>query len=42
MEWEFKPDTMLWTGKGPRKYDDPTYVSKDNELTERLIESLHS
>ena len=42
MDWEFKPDTMLWTGKGPRKYDDPTYVSKDNELTERLIESLHS
>jgi hypothetical protein len=42
MDWEFKPGTMLWTGKGPRKYDDPTYVSKDNELTERLIESLHS
>ena len=42
MDWEFKPGTMLWTGKGPRKYDDPTYVSKDNELTERLLESLHS
>ena len=42
MDWEFKPDTMLWTGKGPRKYDDPTYVSKDNELTEKLLESLHS
>ena len=23
-----------------RKYDDPIYVFKDNELTERLIESL--
>ena len=41
MDWEFKPDTMLWTGKGPRKYDDPTYVSKDKELKERLNESLH-
>ena len=42
MDWEFKPDTMLWTGKGPRKYDDPTYVSKDNELTEKFVESLHT
>ena len=42
MDWEFKEGSMLWTGKGPRKYDDPTYVSKDNELTEKLIESLHS
>ena len=42
MDWEFKPDTMLWTGKGPRKYDDPTYVSKDRELKERLNESLHT
>ena len=42
MDWEFKPDTMLWTGKGPRKYDDPTYVSKDKELKERLNESLYT
>jgi hypothetical protein len=42
MDWEFKEGSMLWTGKGPRKYDDPTYVSKDNELTEKLIENLHS
>lgn len=26
MDWEFIPGTKIWTGKGPRKYDNPTYV----------------
>jgi len=28
MDWEFKEGTTIWTGKGPRKYDNPTYVAK--------------
>lgn len=35
MDWEFKEGTMIWTGKGPRKYDNPTYVAKKREF-ERL------
>lgn len=30
MDWEFKEGTTIWTGKGPRKYDNPTYVAKKN------------
>ena len=26
MDWEFKEGTTIWTGKGPRKYDNKTYV----------------
>ncbi len=25
MDWEFLPDTKIWTGKGPRKYDNEKY-----------------
>ena len=28
MDWEFIEGTSIWTGKGPRKYDNPTYVAK--------------
>lgn len=28
LDWEFLPNTTIWTGKGPRKYDNPTYVAK--------------
>ena len=28
MDWEFKEGTLVWTGKGPRKYDNPTYVAQ--------------
>jgi hypothetical protein len=36
MDWEFIEGTTIWTGKGPRKYDNPTYVSKKNEF-DRMI-----
>ena len=26
MDWEFEKDSTIWTGKGPRKYDNKTYV----------------
>ena len=36
MDWEFIEGTTIWTGKGPRKYDNPTYVAKKNEF-DRMI-----
>ena len=36
MDWEFMEGTTIWTGKGPRKYDNPTYVSKKNQF-DRMI-----
>jgi hypothetical protein len=32
MDWEFKEGTTIWTGKGPRKYDNPVYVAKKQEM----------
>ena len=32
MDWEFKDGTTIWTGKGPRKYDNPVYVMKKKEF----------
>ena len=32
MDWEFIEGTTIWTGKGPRKYDNPTYVAKKNHF----------
>ena len=42
MDWEFKNDTVLWTGKGPRKHDNPTYVERKKHFTEIFYENLHS
>ena len=36
MDWEFVEGTKIWTGKGPRKYDNPTYVAKKKEYAEML------
>jgi len=36
MDWEFKEGTTIWTGKGPRKYDNPTYLTKKNHF-DRMI-----
>lgn len=27
MDWEFRDGTVIWTGKGRRKYDDPVYLN---------------
>lgn len=34
MDWEFIEGTVIWTGKGPRKYDNPIYVNKKNTIGE--------
>ena len=26
MDWEFLEGTIIWTGKGPRKYENKTYL----------------
>jgi len=39
MDWEFREGTTIWTGKGSRKYDNPTYVSKKKDF-ETLLPSL--
>ena len=31
MDWEFKDGTTIWTGKGPRKYDNVRYVEMQNK-----------
>tara|TARA_Y100000310_G_scaffold344546_1_gene457895 strand:- start:8787 stop:9518 length:732 start_codon:yes stop_codon:yes gene_type:complete len=28
MDWEFTEGTTIWTGKGPRKHNNPTYVAE--------------
>jgi hypothetical protein len=38
MDWEFVEGTTIWTGKGPRKYDNPTYVGKKKEFN-RLVDA---
>lgn len=37
MDWEFRDDTIIWTGKGPRKYDNPKYVAKQNEYHDLIM-----
>lgn len=37
MDWEFKEGTAIWTGKGPRKYDNPTYVEKQREYHDKIM-----
>jgi len=32
LDWSFKDDTYIWTGKGPRKHADPIYVNKFNQF----------
>jgi hypothetical protein len=36
MDWEFIDGTTIWTGKGPRKYENPTYLTKKNHF-DRMI-----
>jgi len=36
LDWEWKSDSNIWTGKGARKHTDPVYVAKFNEFSERF------
>jgi len=37
MDWEFKEGTAIWTGKGQRKYDNETYVTKQHEYHDEIM-----
>ena len=37
MDWEFLPDTKIWTGKGPRKYDNPKYVAEQQKYRDMYV-----
>lgn len=32
MDWEFNEGSYMWTGKGPRKYENETYLSRKAEI----------
>lgn len=32
MDWEFVEDTVIWTGKGPRKYENQKYLKAKNDF----------
>jgi len=34
MDWEFQEGTYMWTGKGPRKHENKTYLTKKKEHEE--------
>ena len=38
MDWEFKDGTVIWTGKGPRKYDNPTYVKMQKQYHDSFMD----
>ena len=40
MDWEFVEGSCIWTGKGPRKHDNPTYVAKKKEYKDRCWDIL--
>ena len=42
MDWEFKDGTIIWTGKGARKYDNHIYVSKKREMYDLVSKKLDS
>lgn len=40
LDWEFLPGTVIWTGKGPRKTENATYVAKKHEFTEIFYRAI--
>ena len=39
MDWEFKDGTIIWTGKGPRKYDNPKYVAMQKKYHDLIMDN---
>ena len=38
MDWEFVDGSTIWTGKGPRKYDNEKYVGKQQHFRDKFNE----
>ena len=41
MDWEFKEGTTIWTGKGPRKFDNPTYTAMQQKFDQIYKDTLN-
>jgi len=41
MDWEFIEGTVIWTGKGPRKYENATYVHEQEKYHDIIMEDIH-
>jgi len=39
IDWDFRKDTTIWTGKGPRKYENPQYLEAKAQY-ERIYETI--
>ena len=37
MDWEFQEGTYMWTGKGPRKHFNSTYVRRKKEIEQGVV-----
>lgn len=37
MDWEFRSDSFIWTGKGDRKYNNLTYTRMKHDLERRFV-----
>lgn len=42
MDWDFVEGTAIWTGKGPRKFDNTTYVAKKTEFNQKGLDKVES
>lgn len=40
MDWQFRNDTIIWTGKGYRKHSNKTYTSKEEEINSIISSKL--
>ena len=40
MDWEFKEGTVLWTGKGPRKYENEAYVAEQKVYHDAIMSTI--
>lgn len=42
IDWDFTPEGKIWSGKGPRKFSNETYVKLFNFKTKEFYESLRT
>jgi hypothetical protein len=41
LDWDFSIGSVIWTGKGNRKYENESYVSVQNGLTQRIMKRVN-
>lgn len=40
MDWEFSEDSIMWTGKGDRKYNNTKYIERQNKYSRMIKKEL--